>query len=197
MDGINVISINPGQTTRAAMHPEVFERIARECRLNTPRSQSRHLFRDSLNVILGINGKVSAGMSSKLLTLRLIMGGGLIALGAAASSLGLSHLCGVVCMAYGGLLIAGLTSRLASIATLAYFGATAVISALGNNLETITLLPILVSVIFSILGPGFYSCDQLTRKSLLRASRKTALRKKMQQAQDRMSYRAFASANNI
>lgn len=195
MDGINVISINPGQTTKAAMHPEVFERIAREYKLNTQEAQSRHVFRDCVNFVLGLNGKISSGMSAKLLSIRLIMGAGIISMGIFASSLGLSEMTGMVSIIFGGLLSIGLVSRLTSTIALGYFGYIVGISAAIGSIDAMAILPALVALISMIMGPGFYSCDQLIRKSIFRNVRRNAVRKKKQLAEDRLSYKAFASTN--
>ena len=39
MSSLNVISINPAQSAKSALHPEVFERIAREYRVNRDKTK--------------------------------------------------------------------------------------------------------------------------------------------------------------
>lgn len=192
MNGINVISINPSESTAASMHPEVFEKIVRECKVNSYRESHPHLYRRIINVLSGIDGRVTSGCSGRLAWIRIIAGAGLIILGCNPLQCGLSSFSSIASIILGSSLIIGSFTRITSFAAAIYFISMTIADLFGGTLNASLMLPALIASIFTIMGPGIYSCDRFIRRSLIKYSQKLATNKKHKTADNRLSYKAFA-----
>ena len=197
MTRMNVISIDPAQATKGAMLSDISQsfRIKGSVLADIERPREK---RESLNIISGINNRISTIMSSRLFLLRLFMGILLLALGIypylpydVMTISGVSpvpqyvNICEIV---LGGTLLLGLFSRITSTAGFVFFTYLTVNSAMEGTINLEPVIPAIISIIFMVTGPGIYSTDQLIRRTLIK---KINNRRNRRNA-ERFSYRAYA-----
>lgn len=197
MTRMNVISIDPAQATKGAMLADISQsfRIKGSVLADIERPREK---RDSLNIISGINNRISTIMSSRLFLLRLFMGILLLALGIYSylpyeiiTIAGVSpvpeyvDICEIV---LGGMLLLGLFTRISSTAGFLFFTYLTVSSVLEGTVNLGLVIPAIISIIFMVTGPGIYSTDQLIRRTLIKKINNRRNRRKA----ERFSYRAYA-----
>lgn len=195
MNNINVISINPAQPTKAAMHPEIFERIARDCRTRTSAAASASLrpFKLLLNAISGINAGVSKSMSARLLILRLLAGALLIGLALYPTGVGPLAFTADWCqLILGVAIVCGFMTRIFCLAGAAIFATFAIQAGMAGEVDLYMILPAMIAMVFIIIGPGIYCIDQIIRRGLFRNARRRAKLRIEKLAATRMSYKAFS-----
>lgn len=206
MSSINVISINPAQNAKSALHPEVFERIAREYRADMGMRKVKLAVKKPIDFFFGINKNVSRSKSFSLLISRLVSGGGLIAL-SIFQGLSLSIFSPAWIMLFLGIsLFFGLFTRMISFVAAGFLGYYTTLSVMATATPdfsdilpaTISILPILVlatpaliSLVFTIAGPGKFSTDQLIRRAIIRRAKRNVRSKARKLAEKRLSYQAM------
>ena len=192
MSSINVISINPAKSAKSALHPEVFERIARECRVNRDMTNMTLSAKKTINLFFGINKSISRRKSTTLLIARTVAGLALIA-GAFYSGLGLSSFSASWGMLVLGIsLISGLFSRFTSFIGAGFFGYMTYMSTLISGTPDVAIIfSAFLSLTFFISGPGMFSVDQILRRNLIRYAKVRSRIKAEKLAANRLSYRAM------
>ncbi|MDE5790423.1 MAG: hypothetical protein K2H96_04240 [Muribaculaceae bacterium] len=192
MSSINVISINPAQSAKSALHPEVFERIAREYRVDKEMTQINLSAKKTINFAFGINKNVSRSMSVNLLVARAVAGFGLVGFafyqGLTFSTFSLSW----AMLMLGFSLLCGLFTRVSSFISLGFFGYVATMATIATGTpDFASLVPALISMVFMISGPGKFSADQIMRRNLFKFAKNHARAKAIKLAENRLSYRAM------
>ncbi|MDE6258138.1 MAG: hypothetical protein K2M53_07160 [Muribaculaceae bacterium] len=192
MSSLNVISINPAQSAKSALHPEVFERIAREYRVNRDMTKINLSAKRTINFIFGISKRISRSMSVKLLAARFVAGSSLIGFslyqGLSLEAFSASW----AMMIFGLSLVFGFFNRFVSLAALGFFGFLSVNSAMATSTpDWITIIPAIGALFFLFAGPGLYSVDQLMRKASFKYAKAHAKAKAEKLAENRLSYRAM------
>ncbi|MDE7412762.1 MAG: hypothetical protein K2N05_03090 [Muribaculaceae bacterium] len=192
MSSINVISIDPAQSAKSALHPEVFERIARECRFSRDVKHYNVSAQKSINLAFGINKKVSKTKSRNLLLLRSVAGISLVA-SAFAQGLDFTSFSASWAMVIMGIsMVFGLFSRVISIMSATFFTYVLAISGLEISLANISAAAaVLFSVTLFITGPGKFSFDNILRRSMIRYAKVSSRRKAEKLANLRLSYKAM------
>ncbi|MDE5807663.1 MAG: hypothetical protein K2H76_06050 [Muribaculaceae bacterium] len=187
MNSINVISINPANSAKSALHPEVFERIAREYSVTRETTKMNLSAKRVINFCFGINKKIGRAFSTNLLVARSLAGIALIgyAFFAGLSFAAFSPAWMMVILAVS--LVLGLFNRFTSFAAAGYFGYLALTSAFSVSL----LLPALIAVVSMLVGPGLFSIDQLLRRASFKYAKEYARAKAIKLAENRLSYRAM------
>lgn len=194
-----VISVNPSEKT---LGEKLFnaDRLADITRcIVAPGESIGFSWAKFVNFFFGINKKVGAQLSAKLLLLRVIVGAAMI-----SSVLVPMHPDAVMAfefemveipvLIFGSTLVLGLFTRLTSAVAAAWFGyVTYITFTIGTfNMGEIAL--ILAGVNFAVLGPGRYGVDQLMRVGL------KALSRKLQESRTpgksaTLDYRAYTSVD--
>lgn len=186
MSSVNVISINPAKSAKSALHPEVFERIAREYNISRDTTKMNISAKRTINFIYGINKKIGKTMSINLLVARLLFAaafiGGSIWMGLSTTAFTASWMMLIL----GTSLLFGFLSRGTSLVSALYFIVVAT-----NNPEWLTITSAAVAIMFFISGPGLFSIDQLLRRSSFRYAKRRARAKAIKLAENRLSYRAM------
>lgn len=194
---MNIISIDPAQATKGAMLSEISQSFRMKGTVLADIERRREK-RESLNIISGINNRISTIMSSRLFLLRLFMGVLLLALGiypylpyeitAVPESSSVPQYVNICEIVLGGSLLLGLFTRISSAAGFVLFTYLTVNSAMQGAINLELVIPALISVIFMVTGPGIYSTDQLIRRTLIKRINNRRDRRKS----ERFSYRAYA-----
>ncbi|MDE6409200.1 MAG: hypothetical protein K2K81_03005 [Muribaculaceae bacterium] len=192
MSSINVISINPAQSAKSALHPEVFERIAREYRVDSEMTKINLSAKKTINFAFGINKRITRSISVKLLSVRAVAGLGLIGFsmfqGLSLSSFSLTWMMLIL----GVSLLSGLFTRFSSLISFGIFSYFGTMTALATgSLDYACIAASLISLVFMITGPGKFSTDQIIRRSLFRYAKNHARAKAIKLAENRLSYRAM------
>ena len=192
MSIINVISIDPAQNAKSALSPEVFERIARECRITIDMRTHKAHASKFINHVFGISKNTSASKSRILFIARVLAGAAFIALSVVSGlSLG-AFSASWVMLALGASLVAGVFTRITSFAAFGFLAYT--LSLLTPEFSMTfgsTVMLTVGALLFAICGPGKFSTDQLTRRLMIRYSKKRARIKAEKLAEKRLSYQAM------
>lgn len=192
MSSINVISINPAQSAKSALHPEVFERIAREYRVDREMTKINLSAKRSINFAFGISKRISRSMSVKLLAARAIAGVTMISFAVYQGLSIASFSMAWMMLILGSSLLCGLFTRFTSLISLAFFGYVGIMTAVTNATpDFAAIIPALISIIFMVAGPGIYSMDQIMRRGMFRYAKQHARSKAIKLAENRLSYRAM------
>lgn len=192
MSSFNVISINPARSAKSALHPEVFERIAREYSVNRDMTNMSLSAKKTINLFFGINKTISRRKSIYLLAGRALAGFALIgsALYVGLNIHSFSASWGMLIL--GISLICGFFSRFISFVATGFFGYMAYLSTLTTGTpDYLTIFSALLSLTFFISGPGMFSMDQFTRRFLIKSAKKRSRAKAEKLAANRLSYRAM------
>lgn len=194
MSKVQVISVNPGVKTMGEL--SIYNRLARLSRAIAPTTVRHHsLFKRTINLLFGLNKGVGTRLSGKLMLLRLLCGGLMVSSVAipmtSAEILSLQMgMESVIMFALGISLMLGFLSRLTSYTGVAWFGYNLALSLIQGVPEVSYGALMLLMLVFSVLGPGLFSADQLLRKALF------AMRRNMRQRRRKdatvLDYRAFA-----
>lgn len=191
MNNLNLISIDPAQSAKPALNPEVFERIARECRFTRDVKTYNISALKSINFAFGIKKQTSRTKSIVLFSLRSLFGCGLIAF----SFFNNSVIAGIpsfwVTMSFGILLLFGMFTRLSSVVATGFFAFAAVLSSAIIPMEIMNIGLAAIAFLFVVFGPGKFSADQIIRKSLIKYSNYRSRTKAEQLAKLRLSYKAM------
>lgn len=192
MTQLKVISINPGESTQAALHPELFHTAARMYGSNAYSNlyRIRDRFRERTDFLFGISRQVSTSFSSKILALRIIAAIGIATFG--VLMLIPFTLVSWICMVMAFSIGLGMFTRVVSFTSICAFGFM-FWDALtcGTTPEWLLIIPVIAGLFFAISGPGFYSIDQLTRRSMLRLHKSYERKRTEARAANRLSYKAF------
>ncbi|MDE7465078.1 MAG: DoxX family protein [Muribaculaceae bacterium] len=195
MNSLNVISINPGESTQAALHPELLSsglrsRVRNGEGHNLFRTPS--LFRDRVDFLTGISNSTSAKSSLRMLIVRLTIGMMLAAFGGYLLHGNLDLTVGITCIVMGLSIATGFLTRIvsfAAISMLTFMFWNSLVS--PNPTQVIWLAPAIPGLFFSIFGPGIYSVDSIIRKTALRLNKSYRQKRAEKEAADRLSYKAF------
>ena len=195
MNSLNVISINPGESTQAVLHPELLnsglrDRIHNGEGRNLFRTPS--VFRDRVDFLTGISISTSAKNSSRMLIVRLAAGAILGALGAYLLHGSIDIVMGITCIVMGISIATGFLTRIisfAAISMLTFMFWNSLVS--PDPTQVIWLAPAIPGLFFSIFGPGIYSVDSIIRKTMLRLNKSYRQKRAEKEAADRLSYKAF------
>ncbi|MDE7441508.1 MAG: hypothetical protein K2M69_05010 [Muribaculaceae bacterium] len=186
MSSVNVISINPAKSAKSALHPEVFERIAREYSISRDTTKMNISAKRTINLVYGINKKIGKTISINLLVVRVLFAaaliGGSIWMGLSMTAFTASWMMLIL----GTSLLFGLLSRVTSLVSGVYFSVLA-----ASNPEWLTIASAAVALLFFFAGPGLFSIDQLLRRSSFRYAKHRARAKAIKLAENRLSYRAM------
>lgn len=186
MSSVNVISINPAKSAKSALHPEVFERIAREYSISRDTTKMNISAKRTINFIYGINKKIGKTLSINLLVARTIIAAALTA-GTIWTGLSLIAFTPAwMMLILAGSLLFGLFSRVISFGSALYFGCLA-----STAPEWMMIASAGVSFLFFLSGPGLFSIDQLLRRASFRYAKRRARSKAIKLAENRLSYRAM------
>lgn len=192
MTSINVISIDPAKNAKSALHPEVFERLARECRISRDKTEYTISAKKSINLFFGINKKTGVTKSKIIFSFRilasLLLGAGVFYMGLSFSAFSLSWIMAALAVS----LFFGLFTRIISFVS---FGALSYLIAMtyGTNgsIELIAAATAFISLLFLVSGPAMFSLDQIIRKAMLKYARLSAGKKANRLAARRLSYQAI------
>lgn len=192
MSSINLISIDPAQSAKSALHPEVFERLARQCKVTAATKDITVSYKKVINSFFGISKKTTKKFSLTALTLRVVAA---VALCSLSLSQGMDFSGFSISWIIAGLavsLLSGCLTRLSSgVAFVASaFMAYSAFSATGM-IEVLPIICMAFSFLFLLIGPGLFSADQLLRKAMIKGARKNARRKANRLAERRLSYQAM------
>lgn len=193
MNQANVISVNPGVKTLGELHVSD-HKIARISRtLAAPRHIANPL-RAVTNALLGINSRVNARFSGKMLLIRMIGGAlllfmGLPALAATGFDLTATGTEALIECGAGLLLILGLFCRMSSAAAAGWFGYSFYMSLMAGLPDVGYAALSAVMLIFVVLGPGRFCIDQFIRRGVYALGR---LRRSRNRRQHGLDYRAYA-----
>lgn len=194
MSKAQVISVNPGVKTIGELSR--YDRLARLSRAIAPTGVShKSLFKKAVNMLFGLNKGVNTQLSGKLMLLRILCGGLMVSsviLPMAPADLFSFNIAteSIVMIALGTSLLLGFLSRLTSYAGVAWFGYMLTLSLIEGVPEVSYGALMLLMLVFSVLGPGLFSADQLLRKALF-AIRRSA-RQRKQKDPTVLDYRAFS-----
>lgn len=201
MSRIEVLSVDPGEKTLGALHPEVSACLAKGTRAVDTHHDS--LTQDTVDFLTAVRHPSAMRLGGALLLLRCLFGAMLIVSGAFAidpEAFGVAMSQGVAGLepfalalaqiVAGSLLCLGCGVRLTSIVMAAVFGAAAFNSlAQGAAVMGLEMMLCFGCVVFAVLGGGRISVDGLVYKSVRswRARRNDPSRL----AAKRLSYEAF------
>lgn len=200
MSKVQIISVNPAKKTLGALHPELWEKVARTCRIPAaPKPQS--IFKTSVNTLFGINKGITPVVSARLLIIRILLGTWFIISGVSAGVDPYTINLSMLSIIFGGMMILGLFNRMASLVAAALFAVAAVGAAIDISgavsahtlvsADPYALLSCILCVSMAICGPGLFSIDQLIRRGLMHAAKRIRIRNRARRASRRMSYKAF------
>ncbi len=201
MANVNVISVNPAQKTLGALHPEMLDKVARGCRVSNASSESG--IKTAVNLFFGIS-KNSLSVSGKMFAARLIASAWFIMTGIALGIDFSLFNTGAVSIILGSMIFLGLFSRVSSLTAatilVTSISMTDVLSmdfASFISIHSIQILSAAVCLIVAVMGPGFYSIDQLIRRSIFKGIKKYNKNRAAHSAEMRLSYKAFQYADRI
>lgn len=199
MNRIEVLSVDPGEKTLGALHPEAAACLAAGSRIIAPRESS--ICTDTLSFLTAVRHPSMLRMGFSLLLLRCLFGAALIVGGAYAidpqafaadlsqGTAFSNHWLALVQIAAGSLVCLGFSTRLVCLALAAVCG-TLTFTALesGTAFEPYAL-PLFGALVFAVMGPGCISFDCLVQKGInkWRQHRNDPARL----AAKRLSYEAF------
>lgn len=181
MNQPTVISVNPGEKTLGAINEEArrYETInARLAAQVAADVMATPAFKDTINFITGINADNVTGISGKLASLRLICSAALgyaayLGMNVATISSTAMIINIALCILSVSLLF-GFGTRIISVVSLGIMGIFAFSGAIDMTDAIMYSAP---ALLFVVMGPGIYSCDQLIRRAVLKvAKRKDTVR---------------------
>lgn len=192
MNVAETISVNPGQKTLGALHPEAVARFLRttEFRNNNTSSQKMWMRLTFAASVPGVKR-----YSGALLVLRLLLSAIFIVSGSfilsgeiySPSSPLTSFALGLGEIIVGSMLATGFLSRFAMLAATALFATMSVESIMAGIFDMQSLMCCMLSVIFLVLGAGRYSFDYLLRRAIIRH----AIKRRRHREAMRLTYRAY------
>lgn len=198
MNEAQVISVNPGTKTLGELNisENKLSRISR--RLTAPARNMVSPFKKIVDLLFGLNSKVNAQFSGKMMLLRLLFGSLLI-----ASVLLPMHPDDILALDFGPHSIAliifgvsmvfGFLSRLVSLGCAGWFGYRVYASIMVANPDITAVSLLMFAVMFWVLGPGLYSVDQMIRHILFTLSSKYRQRQIRNRMIKASGYRAYSS----
>lgn len=192
MNQLNVISINPGESTQAALHQELFDSAVRQYAPDAYSHlfRTRDSFRDRTDFIFGISKGFSSANSGRILSCRILAASGLAAF--ALLALNPVSMAAMICLGMAAAIGLGLFTRVVSFSAICAFGFLFWETfSQGEAMPFMLLVPVVAGLFFTISGPGLYSIDQLIRKSLLKMHKAYAQKRADARAAERLSYKAF------
>lgn len=185
---IKVISVNPNLKTLGALNPDLGFSIAFS---EIQHSESADKLRSRLNLLTGVNGKLSDVASSKILKVRFIFAAFMI-MQALMMLVGGNPTAAMMCVVVSLSCAAGLMMRICSVATAIICGYFMAISAISGVVDADFLMIAGSSLIMAILGPGKKSVDAKMR---LFAFKKLNARRIIRESEKHeISYRAFRNS---
>lgn len=197
MNETNVISVNPGVKTlgELCVNEHRLARISRK--ISEPGRKAVAPFRRVLNHLFGINRKVNAQLSGKMMVLRLICGTLFIALALVPMSMSEIREANftadsIVLCAAGISMAAGLFSRLTTMAGAVWYGISLYNSITVSEPDAASAMLVMVMAIFCVLGPGLYSVDRYLRRAIMALVRGG---KKTRRHERGISFRAYGDVD--
>lgn len=189
MSDLNVISINPSQTTLGSLQPEVAERLlrVRKAGVATKRTGGSKGF---LDFVWGVNPSSTRRVSGKMFAVRAMMGAYFVVI-SVMNFTGVAELGNCVMFALGVSMILGFFQRLVSFGGACWFGYFAVKAALVGVVDNMDIMLSLCCMAMSILGPARYSVDMLMRNVWRKSLKKRRINKEQKARTRRMSYKAM------
>lgn len=196
MSNAKIISVDPGIKTLGELNINEINLTRLSRTISNPGRKST--FKNTLNMVFGINSRTDAGISSKMFGLRLIGGTLMTALGALSLSgsamVALPHMLTVACLAFGISLLTGSFTRLISMATACIALFTAYTAFSAGSLDTVSLMTAMLGIGACVIGPGHYSADSLMRRQIFRLYRNAHRYDPERNADNLMfDYNAFAA----
>lgn len=195
MANVNVISVNPSQKTLGSLHPEMLDKVARGCRVSTASSDAS--IKSAVNLFFGIS-KNSLPVSGKMFAVRAIASAWFIISGIASGVDFALFNAGALNIILGGMIFLGLFTRVSALAAigmlLTSFTMNDVLTmdfAAFVSANAITLISSGVCMMVAIMGPGFYSTDQIIRRSIFKGIKNYNKNRAVHSAEMRLSYKAF------
>lgn len=189
MSDLNVISINPSQTTLGSLQPEVVEKLLRVRKSGVAVKRASRS-KGFLDFVWGVNPSSTRRVSGKMFAVRAMMGAYFVVLSLMNFS-GVAELGNCVMFALGVSLILGFFQRLVTFAGACWFGYFAVMAALGGIIDNSMLMSAIGCMAMAILGPARYSLDMLMRNVWRKSMKKHRIQKEQKARTRRMSYKAM------
>lgn len=203
MNPANVISVNPSRKTlgEICVNSEKLRGISRAI-AGTPtishtECSKRNRASQFINFIFGINSSTNSKVSTKLTIVRLICGAALLFTYGTAFLAGDDSISTLALCIAGSSIVLGLFTRISSTLALGWLAYTFALSVQTQAPDISYMLPALVCGIFTILGPGKFSFDQLMRyalRKLFKVNNKQSASSHVKPAAN-MSYRAYSMAD--
>ncbi len=194
MAASNVISVNPGQKTLGALHPEVLARLARR-RIDI--SAAKNNAAKTLNLIFAVKEAKGNRRSMLLLVARIIVGFLFILSGYAGLTQGLApvsyiqpHEYGIIMIVLGSMLGVGLFTRPVFLLGFLAWATASVVQAISGVISMESCLWAACSMIFCFTGAGRWSLDMALRHIVYTTF--FGRRRETRQARQRLSYKAFS-----
>jgi len=159
------------------------------------------MFYKELNLLFGLNKGVNTQLSGKLLLLRVVCGALMVLTVLLPMttneivSMQFSIRSMVMCL-LGVSLLLGFLSRITSYAGVAWFGYNLVTSIMNGTPDMACGALMLLMLVFSVLGPGMFSADQLIRKSVMAARRTARQNRGKVKHGANLDYRAFSQVEH-
>lgn len=201
MGRAQIISVNPGVKTTGEIGSR-YGKLARISRTIAPTVKTpKTMFYKELNLLFGLNKGVNTQLSVKLLLLRVVCGAlmvltvllpmttnEIVSMQFAIESM-------VMCL-LGVSLLLGFLSRITSYAGVAWSGYNLVTSIMNGTPDMACGALMLLMLVFSVLGPGMFSADQLIRKSVMAARRTARQHRGKVKHSANLDYRAFSQVEH-
>ena len=191
MAASNVISVNPGQKTLGALHPEVLARRRIDI------SAAKNNAAKTLNLIFAVKEAKGNRRSMLLLVARIIVGFLFILSGYAGLTQGLApvsyiqpHEYGIIMIVLGSMLGVGLFTRPVFLLGFLAWATASVVQAISGVISMESCLWAACSMIFCFTGAGRWSLDMALRHIVYTTF--FGRRRETRQARQRLSYKAFS-----
>lgn len=197
MGKARIISVNPGIKTIGELGLKS-SRLARISRtIANSGIYKKSLFRKTINLLFGIDNRIDTRLSSKLMLLRVLCGVLMVSSvlvpmsPSAIVSLDFGPMPAMMCL-LGISLTLGFLSRLTSYAGAGWFGYNLAMSIIHATPDASAGALMLLMLVFSILGPGMFSTDQLIRRGLFSLRRRILENRHRKGRRPELDYRAFS-----
>lgn len=196
MNEANVISVDPGVKTlgELCVNDHRLARISRK--ISGPGRKVAAPFRHIMNLLFGINRRVNSQLSGKMMILRLTCGTMFILMAllpmemtdilAARFTADSIMLCAI-----GISMIFGLFSRITTLTGTVWFGIALYNSMAVSEPDTMSAMLVMVTAIFSVLGPGLYSMDRYLRRALIILAQKSIKKGRRKNCKAGVTFRAY------
>lgn len=200
MNQANVISVNPGQKTLGELHINE-HRLARISKAISGPSPISSPLKKFFNTFFGINSKVNAQYSKKILLSRVLIGALYIYIGLQGVIAGdsWSSMSGyeIATAILGASIFTGLLTRVTGIAGVILYGIISYSAWIQGDIDISGIMMLLPAIIMIITGPGRYSIDQMIRYRLFTGLQgmKSRHRQNRRKENLRYGYRAYANVD--